>query len=148
MSSETRWQHGWRESVPVALLLLVAAVQIVLAQTMGLAPWKGGGFGMFAAIDGGAVRSVRILVEGPERAEWLLVPPSLEVDADRAALFPVDFMLARLARKVAVRERRIGRSATRVTVEAWSAALSADGSQAEARRLAAHVHEVHAEDIP
>ena len=50
---------GWRVYCPVVVLLSVAAVQLVLVRSAGLTPWKGGGFGMFAAVDGGAVRILK-----------------------------------------------------------------------------------------
>ena len=133
---------SWRTWLPAALLLSIALVQIVLVRTAALTPWKGGGFGMFAAVDGGAVRSMRIQVDGPDRSERLDVPLSLELDAARAEALPIRPFLARLAERVAAREVRQGRPVTRVTVEAWSAALSADGSQAEAHRLASYVLDV------
>ena len=37
-----------RFSFAPALLVVVALVQVVLVETRGLSPWKGGGFGMFA----------------------------------------------------------------------------------------------------
>jgi hypothetical protein len=133
---------SWRLWFPAAVLVAVAAVQIVLVQTAHLTPWKGGGFGMFAAVDGGAVRSMRIQVDGPERSERLDVPPSLEIDAERALALPIRPLLANLAEKVAAREARRGQPVTRVTVEAWSASLSDDGSQAESHRLGSYVLDV------
>lgn len=128
--------------LPAAILVLVAAVQIALVRTAQLTPWKGGGFGMFAAVDGGAVRSMRIHVEGPDRSEYLDVPPSLALAAARAEALPIRPLLASLAEQVATRETRRGQPVTRVTVEAWSAMLAADGSQAEAHRLASYVLDV------
>ena len=44
----------------VSLILIgVALVQIYLAATANLTPWKGGGFGMFAAIDSSAMRVIQ-----------------------------------------------------------------------------------------
>ena len=133
---------GWRVWLPVTVLMAVAAVQIVLVRTAHLTPWKGGGFGMFAAVDGGAVRSLRVLVEAPDRSEALVVPPSLEIDAERAMALPIRLFLARLAEGIVRREARRGLPVTRVTVEAWSAVLSADGSQADAKRLTVYVHDI------
>jgi hypothetical protein len=138
----------WRALVPTLLLLAVASVQLVLVHAANLTPWKGGGFGMFAAVDGSAARSVRIVVDGPERSEVIEVPPSLVLDADRAAAFPAARLLRQLAEGVAARERRRGRPVDRVTVEAWTASLSDDGSQANLRRLAVHVLEVGADQRP
>jgi hypothetical protein len=131
----------WRVGLPAAILVSVAAIQIVLVRTAHLTPWKGGGFGMFAAVDGGAVRSMRIRVDGPDRSEYLDVPPSLERAAARAEALPIRPLLASLAEQIAAREARRGQAVNRVTVEAWSATLTADGSQAEARRLVSFVFE-------
>jgi hypothetical protein len=137
---------GWRVYCPVAVLLAVAAVQLVLVRSAGLTPWKGGGFGMFAAVDGGAVRSVRIVVEGPGRSEVLEVPPSLELDAERAAALPISGLLARLADGVAARAARRGERLSRVTVEVWTATLAADGAQANAHRMARFDYPIGAPD--
>jgi hypothetical protein len=46
--------------LPTALLLLVACAQMILTRTDHLSPWKGGGFGMFASVDGLPFRWVRL----------------------------------------------------------------------------------------
>ena len=56
-----------RAAIPVALLLAVAAVQVTLARTAGLSPWKGGGFGMFSTTDDAGRRRVRVFVSAAER---------------------------------------------------------------------------------
>ena len=53
---------GWKRSLPwlpSALLVLVALIQITLTRTVDLDPWKGGGFGMFATVDGISSRQLR-----------------------------------------------------------------------------------------
>jgi hypothetical protein len=110
--------------VPTALLLAVAATQLVLSFTMTLSPWKGGGFGMFASVDGLSTRAVRVRLAGPDRSEELIVPPSLEEIAARTATFPHGAALERMAHAVAARERRQGRQVDSVTVEVWRAAYS------------------------
>jgi len=123
--------------LPVCLLLAVACAQIVLTRTADLSPWKGGGFGMFAATDGSAFRRARIFVEAPERSEELEIPYSLEVSAARAALFPTDRLLTALARGVAAREARHGRPVTTVRVEVWRTEFSGPPLGAAERRLRA-----------
>ena len=55
---------------PSALLIAVCLLQLVLARTDGLTPWKGGGFGMFSTVDGGANRRMRVtLVCGASRLD-------------------------------------------------------------------------------
>ncbi len=60
--------------VAPALLCIVAVRQIVLVHTEQLTPWKGGGFGMFATIESGATRVVRVRLE-KHMADRLLVLP-------------------------------------------------------------------------
>jgi hypothetical protein len=132
---------GLAAALPTALLLTVAGTQLVLSKTMRLSPWKGGGFGMFASVDGLPFRAVRIQVEGPDRSEVLLVPVSLEDQARRTATFPHDAALERMARAVGERERRRGTPVSVVTVEVWratySSTLEATWGQLAARTLAA-----------
>ena len=62
MSHRRRSDRLWYfvEHWLVSLILIgVALVQIYLAMTVNLTPWKGGGFGMFAAIDSSAMRVIQ-----------------------------------------------------------------------------------------
>ncbi|MBR8827921.1 MAG: hypothetical protein DSM107014_08465 [Gomphosphaeria aponina SAG 52.96 = DSM 107014] len=56
--------------LPSLILIMVALGQIYLAQTANLSPWKGGGFGMFAAIDAPSMRV--IVAEGIDQKGQLL----------------------------------------------------------------------------
>jgi hypothetical protein len=116
-------------------MLGVACVQIALTRTADLSPWKGGGFGMFAATDGGAFRRARIFVEAPERSEELEIPTSLALAAARAELFPTDRLMAALARGVAAREERHGRAVATVRIEIWRTEFSSPPICATERRL-------------
>lgn len=111
-------------ALPSALLLVVASVQMVLAHTANLSPWKGGGFGMFASVDGLPFRELRVFVSAPSRSEELHIPPSLEHAAARAATFPHTSALEAFARSIASRERRHDRDVERVRVEVWRADIS------------------------
>jgi hypothetical protein len=126
-----------RAWLPVSLLLGVAFVQIVLTRTADLSPWKGGGFGMFAATDGAAFRRARIFVEAPERSEELEIPASLGLAAARAELFPTDRLMAALARGVAAREERHGRPVATVRIEVWRTEFTGPPLSARERRLRA-----------
>jgi hypothetical protein len=117
-------------------LVTVAACQIALTRYTGLTAWKGGGFGMFATVDGGATREMRVVAEREGRREAVLIAPSLATEAERATAFPVSPMLAAFAERVVARERRHGRPVDVLTVEVVGATLSSDGSFATARRLA------------
>ena len=105
--------------MPVALLLAVACAQVTLTRTADLSPWKGGGFGMFSTTDDAGRRHVRVFVSAPERSEEIVIAPSLEDAAARAAVLPSDGQLTRLACLVVARERRNRRPVEEVRIEAW-----------------------------
>jgi hypothetical protein len=120
--------HDWRRRLaiggPAALLCLIAAAQMILAHTADLSPWKGGGFGMFASVDGVPFRWVRLHVHSAERSEELVVPASLEDAARRVAAWPHRRALERLARAVIAREQRHARPVEWVRIEVWRADVS------------------------
>ena len=109
----------WRTLLPVALLLAVAAMQVVLTRASALSPWKGGGFGMFSTTDDSGRRSVKVFVTARDRSEELAVAPSLEDAASRAAVLPGRSQLTRLAQAVLDRERRHNRPVDALRIEAW-----------------------------
>ena len=115
----TNGQTPWRTIVPVALLLGVAGMQVALARTADLSPWKGGGFGMFSTTDDSGRRHVRVYVSAAERSEEITITPSLADAASRAAVLPSDGELSRLAYLVVDRERRNSRPVEDVRIEAW-----------------------------
>ena len=124
-------ERSWA-ALPAVVLAVVATAQIVLTQVTMLSPWKGGGFGMFATLDGRPFRYVRMFVRAPERSEELAVPASLEELVASVEILPSS--LERLARAVVARERRRGRAADEVRVEVWHVQFAA-GSLAPRDRL-------------
>jgi hypothetical protein len=103
--------------VPVLLLCAVAGVQFWLNRTEKLAPWKGGGFGMFSTTDSAASRRVRIRLEGPGLDMRIPIPPKLEGAAYKAEAFPSRRRLVEIGRRAAALEgQRVGRI-DRVRVE-------------------------------
>jgi hypothetical protein len=130
-----RIKEEWRVWLPTILLFVIAMVQIMLAKTAALSPWKGGGFGMFSTTDGTAFRYIRIFVEAPERSEELEIAPSQEDAAARAQLFPSDTLLTGLARAVVAREKRYSRPVRMVRLEVWRTEFSAGSLNATKRRL-------------
>lgn len=111
-------------ALPALLLLTVASVQMLLARYDGLSPWKGGGFGMFASVDGLPFRWVRVHVSAPGRSEELAVPPSLEGQAHRVATWPHQAATTAFARAVIAREQYHQRPIENVRVEIWRADVS------------------------
>ena len=128
--------------VPPLLLFVVAVIQIALARTSDLTPWKGGGFGMFATLDHAAYRAVDIVVDAPDRSEALEVPESLETAVARAAAYPADWLLRALAEGVAARERRRQRPVSRVTLTVWRTDFDRETLQPSERPLRTFVYVV------
>jgi hypothetical protein len=130
-------------ALPTVLLLAVASVQMMLAGTDRLSPWKGGGFGMFASVDGLPFRWVRLYVSAPERSEELAVPASLEDQAQRVVTWPHARAMKDLAQAVAARERRHDRPVETVRVEVWRAEVSPslDVVEALVREVTVAAHE-------
>ena len=120
--------------MPAVLMTAVAIVQVVLATTADITAWKGGGFGMFATIDGPSTRRVRVFVEAPGRSEELAIARSQQILEKRARLYPSDSMLFSLAEAVSEREIRAGRPVKTITVELWRAEFN-EKMEATDRRL-------------
>jgi hypothetical protein len=59
LNRRDRMQHLLERGLPAVILVMVALLQIYLAQTANLSPWKGGGFGMFGAIDAPDMRVIQ-----------------------------------------------------------------------------------------
>ena len=97
----------------------MAAVQVVLAKTGPLSPWKGGGFGMFASLDGGSNRALKVLASVAGRREELAIPASLEYLARKAEIYPTDRRLDDLAERIGQRELARGREVEEVNLEVW-----------------------------
>lgn len=130
-------ERGWA-ALPAILLAIVATAQIVLAHVAMLSPWKGGGFGMFATLDGRPFRYARLFVRAPGRSEELSVPPSLEDLAASAEILPANAQLDRLARAVVAREHRRGRPADQVRIEVWRVEFAAGSLIPRERLLRQH----------
>jgi hypothetical protein len=111
-------------ALPTVLLLAVASTQMILARRADLSPWKGGGFGMFASVDGLPFRWVRLYVSAPERSEEIQLPLSIEDQAHRVVTWPHQQAMRGLARSVIAREQRYQRPVDTVRVEIWRAEIS------------------------
>lgn len=134
---------------PAAVLIVVALTQMVLARTADLSPWKGGGFGMFASVDGVPFRWVRLYVSAPERSEEIVVPPSIDDQAHRVVTWPHRRAIEGLARAVIAREQRQQRPVDSVRVEIWRADVSRalDVSERLVREITVAVDDMeHARD--
>lgn len=83
------------------LLCAVACLQIFLAMTKSLSPWKGGGFGMFSTVDSPDARFLRIyLINGNEETAVVL-PDSLKMLGREVQTIPNPTLLSKLAQRLA-----------------------------------------------
>ena len=83
------------------LLCAIACLQIFLAMTRSLSPWKGGGFGMFSTVDSPDARFLRIyLVNGSEETAVLL-PDNLKTLGRELQTIPSDALASDLAQRLA-----------------------------------------------
>ncbi len=96
-------------AIPV-LLTTVAIRQIVLVHTVGLSPWHGGGFGMFASMDRDERRVITAQLECDPTE--ILALPGLLADAPELvkektythiSTFPTEFQLQRLGKLLAAK---------------------------------------------
>lgn len=101
----------WLGVPPVALLVVVALLQMTLAHTVGLSPWKGGGFGMFSTVDSPDYRMVIVTVrlEGSEGRVPLrdMVETVGPAPLNRVVAMPDDGALHRVADSVLERRWEI-----------------------------------------
>jgi hypothetical protein len=107
-----------------------------------LSPWKGGGFGMFASLDGESFRTLRVFVEAPDRSEEILLPASLRKLGTKVQVFPSDGMIARLVREVAARQREADQPVSCVRVEVWRTEYAPWSLEPERRLLRERTLEV------
>ncbi len=127
---------------PAALLAAVSVVQIVLAATLHLSAWKGGGFGMFSTLDHGAFRGVDVVVDAPGRSEQVEIAASLQSEAARAVALPVDWLLRDLAAGIAERELRNDRPVSRVTLSVWRAEFDRTTLRGSERPIRTFIYDV------
>ena len=121
--------------IPVVILLIVAAVQIYLARTADLTPWKGGGFGMFSTTDSVANRFLRVYGSGPDHSEELLLEGKLVDLAAKVQAFPNRVLLEKLGKAI-FRDRRfmeMGMDAVRI--EVWKAEYNKEDLRPTVRML-------------
>jgi hypothetical protein len=97
---EARRRHALLWGPPL-LLCAIACLQIYLAMTKSLSPWKGGGFGMFSTVDSPDARFLRIYLINGSQETPVLVPDSLKVLGREAQTIPSQALLSRLAERMA-----------------------------------------------
>ena len=83
------------------LLCAVACVQIYLALTNTLSPWKGGGFGMFSTVDSPDARFLRIYLINDNEETAVILPDSLKTLGREVQTIPSSALLSELGQRMA-----------------------------------------------
>jgi hypothetical protein len=102
LGHEWRIPREWvlRLAAP-SLLVAVALGQFWLAWTVGLSPWKGGGFGMFSTVDAPSARFLRAHLLRASEEIPVLIPEGLQSLALETRTLPRREGLTRLAERLA-----------------------------------------------
>ena len=119
---------------PVLLLVIVGTVQMVLANTTTLSPWKGGGFGMFASHSD---RTVGIWADIRRKDGEL---ETRRVEGVRTAMravrhFPSEANLRFLLERTADQLMERGRDVVAVRGEVWVVDFDLEASRIHRKRL-------------
>ena len=106
--------------LPVALLTLVAAHQLWLAQTRFLSPWSGGGFGMFSTTDAPGNRHLHVFVQNEGIRREVMIPRDLKDKVLRATTLPTTERLGTLAAELALIESRGPFNWDEIEIQVWA----------------------------
>ena len=110
----------WWWYAPVALLIGTAANQIVLTRTAELAAWSGGGFGMFATVDGWGNRHVLAVAVRPGVRRELDIPPALRDAVRRLRAFPSEANARAVATALAAEPTPDEGPLAAIEIQVWS----------------------------
>ena len=97
--------EGWGNLVRLyfapVVLVVIASVQFYLAQTHGLSPWKGGGFGMFSTVDSPGERFLRVYLITDDGEIPVMVPDHLRGEEFFVRTLPLRRSVEQLAVEIA-----------------------------------------------
>jgi len=96
-----RLRNGFLIYCAPVLLCIIACLQIYLANTRSLSPWKGGGFGMFSTVDAPSARFLRIYLINKNEEIPVLVPESMNPIALQVQTMPTEARLRKLSNDIA-----------------------------------------------
>jgi hypothetical protein len=92
-----------RHYMPAVLLTVVAFSQLAMRGLTTLSPWKGGGFGMFSAVDDPQTRNVGATLDLSETTFTLQIPESLHNLRKQLQTYPTKSRAEELAQHLAAR---------------------------------------------
>jgi hypothetical protein len=122
--------------LPSVLLFVTALCQFILASTVDLSPWLGGGFGMFSTTDDGINRQVRVfMTQAGEKEQKREIPESLTDLAHRARVLPSPGRLQAFAHALAHAYWREGWQFSTLRVEVWRTTFDPQSLTPHARKL-------------
>lgn len=114
--------------LPAMVLSTVALSQITCAKTSVLAPWKGGGFGMFATIDSISKRPLRVFAEVNGERRTVVLPRSTRRVYSGVRGYPSDRALGRVARELEPYVLEQEAEAAAISVEVWRSVFEPETS--------------------
>lgn len=115
--------------VPAVLLVVIAGWQAIRVETHNQSPWVGGGFSMFAYVDGDQYRPL-VAVAADDPGTAIPIPSRLHREAERLKSAPTDDRAGEFAATLAVRAGRA------VRVEVWRPVFDPSTSTLSAELLA------------
>jgi hypothetical protein len=125
-----------------AILLAIAGLQLYQVRVNELAPWKGGGFGMFSTVDGPRRRIVRAYLVDDEGDEMpLRVPKRLERLSWEVRSIPTPDRVSNLAQEIAAEFNQSAAKAgamvrgRHVRVEVWRVSFDPKASRLAAEKV-------------
>jgi hypothetical protein len=122
--------------VPIALLVFTALSQFILAHTVDLSPWLGGGFGMFSTTDDGVNRQLRVFTLSAEgEVQERAIPETLADAERRARVLPSPSRLYTFAKALATAYGREGKQFSTLRVEVWRTTFDADSLTPRTQRV-------------
>jgi hypothetical protein len=126
--------------LPSALLVATALCQVILASTVDLSPWLGGGFGMFSTTDDGVNRHLRVFTTRAEKEEeeWE-IPQTLTDLAQRTLVLPSPARLRAFVQALARGYSHEGQWFSTLRVEVWRTTFDAERLTPRTRQLRAVV---------
>ena len=141
----------WLWYLPAALLIAMAGIQLCLAQSAGLSPWSGGGFGMFSTLDAGGSRHLHAIALRPGIRRELAIPDDLDEEVLRALTLPSDGRLRALAFAFAELPNPDSGPLTAMEIQVWAQSFDTknlDPSGTLLRSISVPFDEVPMDEVP
>ncbi len=114
------------QTLPCALLLIVAGHQWILVYTTQLTPWLGGGFGMFSTVDDGVNRYLRVYLLQTQGPRLVQIPIEFEDHGERVRALPSVSAMPRFAAVLAPYYIAQNKQFSGLRIEVWRTMYTAE----------------------